>query len=204
MAGYRATFLFVVVVGAICVAGCREEGNIQISGLRFDGVKQVDKNALAGALQTKQGSWIPWSRKRLFDRRAFEADLKRIEAFYRDRGFPDARVRSFDVKLNDAQDTVDIALAITEGEPIRVESIELRGFDVISSERQRALRDSLPLLPGHPLDRQLAIASRERALNALRDDGYPVRGSNAARRRGRPAAATAHRRGGSRRPGEIR
>jgi hypothetical protein len=75
MAAYRATFLFVVVVGVICVAGCREEGDIQISGLTFNGVKQVDKGALANALQTKKGSWVPWSRKRYFDRRAFEADL---------------------------------------------------------------------------------------------------------------------------------
>ena len=173
MAGYRTAFLFVVVVAAICVASCREEGDIQISSLTFAGVKQVDKDALAAALQTKQGSWVPWSRKHYFDRRAFEADLKRIEAFYRDRGFPDARVRSFDVNLNDAQDKVDVTLDITEGEPIRVESIELRGFDVIPADRQRALRESLPLLPGRPLDRQLASASRERALNALRDDGYP-------------------------------
>jgi outer membrane protein assembly factor BamA len=173
MAGYRTTFLLVAVVGAICVTGCREEGDIQISSLRFAGVKQVDKDLLASALQTKQGSWVPWSRKRYFDRRAFEADLKRIEAFYRDRGFPDARVRSFDVTLNDAQDKVDVTLDISEGEPIRLESIELRGFDVIPADRQRTLRESLPLLPGHPLDRQLASASRERALNALRDDGYP-------------------------------
>jgi outer membrane protein assembly factor BamA len=173
MAGYRAAFLFVVVVGLLCVAGCREEGDIQISGLTFNGVKQVDRDALAGALQTKKGSWIPWSRKRYFDRRAFEADLRRIEAFYRDRGFPDARVRSFDVKLNDAQDKVDVTLDITEGEPIVVESIELRGFDVMRPYRQRALRRSLPLAAGRPLDRQLAIASRQRAINALRDEGYP-------------------------------
>ena len=173
MARYRAAFLLVVVVGAICVVGCREEGDIQISSLTFAGVKQVDKDALASALQTKQGSWVPWSRKRYFDRRAFEADLKRIEAFYHDRGFPDARVRSFDVKLNDAQDKVDVTLDINEGEAILVDSIELRGFDVIPAARQRALRESLPLLPGRPLDRQLASASRERALNALRDDGYP-------------------------------
>jgi len=156
MPGCRAPFLLVVVVGAICVAGCREDGDIQISSLKFAGVKQVDKDALASALQTKQGSWVPWSRKRYFDRRAFEADLKRIEAFYRDRGFPDARVRSFDVTLNDAQDKVDVTLDISEGEPIRLESIELRGFDVIPADRQRTLRESLPLLPGHPLDRQLA------------------------------------------------
>ena len=173
MPRYRASLLVLVLAGAIWVAGCREEGDIQISGLTFNGVEQVDKGALANALQTKKGSWIPWGRKRYFDRRAFEADLKRIEAFYRDRGFPDARVRSFDVKLNDAQDKVDVTLDITEGEPIRVSGIELRGFDVLASDRQQNLLESLPLQPNRPLDRQLAVASRERALNALRDDGYP-------------------------------
>ena len=119
MAWYRVTFLLMVIIGVTCVAGCREEGDIQIAGLDFNGVAQVDKGALTGALQTKEGSWIPWSRKRYFDRRAFEADLKRIVAFYRDRGFPDARVQSFDVQLNDAQDKVNITVNITEGEPIR-------------------------------------------------------------------------------------
>ncbi len=173
MTRYRAAFLLLVLVGVTCVAGCREEGDIQISGLHFNGVDQVDKGALTSALQTKQGSWIPWSRKRYFDRRAFEADLKRIEAFYRDRGFPDARVRSFDVRLNEAQDKVDVTVDIVEGEPIRVDAIEIRGFDVLPADRQGELRDTLPLQPGRPLDRQLTTASRERVLNALRDDGYP-------------------------------
>ena len=173
MTGYRIAFLLLVLVGVTCVAGCREEGDIQISGLHFNGVEHVDKGALTSALQTKQGSWIPWSRKRYFDRRAFEADLKRIEAFYRDRGFPDARVRSFDIRLNEAQDKVDVTVDIVEGEPIRVDAIELRGFDVLPADRQGALQETLPLQPGRPLDRQLATASRERALNVLRDDGYP-------------------------------
>ena len=38
---------------------------------------------------------------------------------------------------------------------------------------QRSLRDSLPLQVDKPLDRPLALASRERALNALRDQGFP-------------------------------
>ncbi|MGH9236736.1 MAG: BamA/OMP85 family outer membrane protein [Vicinamibacterales bacterium] len=173
MTGYRVAFLLLVLVGVTCVAGCREEGDIQISGLHFNGVEQVDKGALTSALQTQQGSWIPWSRKRYFDRRAFEADLKRIEAFYRDRGFPDARVRSFDVRLNEAQDKVDVTVDIVEGEPIRVDAIEIRGFDVLPADRQGELQDTLPLQPGRPLDRQLTTAARERALNALRDDGYP-------------------------------
>src|SRR5688572_14057981 len=173
MPRYRAPVLILVLTGAIWVAGCREEGDIQISGLTFNGVEQVEKAALANALQTKKGSRLPWGRKRYFDRRAFEADLKRIEAFYRDRGFPDARVRSFDVNLNAAQDKVDVTLDITEGEPIRVTAIELRGFDVLEPDDQQGLLDTLPLQPNRPLDRQLAVASRERALNTLRDNGYP-------------------------------
>lgn len=158
---------------AFSVAACREEGDIQISSLDFTGVEQVDKDALASALQTKEGSWLPWGRKRYFDRRAFEADLKRIEAFYRDRGFPDARVRSFDVMLNETQDKVSVTLDIEEGEPIRVTAIDFEGFDVLTEAQLETLRDTLPLQPERPFDRQLAIASRERALNTLRDEGYP-------------------------------
>src|SRR4029453_16715501 len=36
-----------------------------------------------------------------------------------------------------------------------------------------SLSDSLPLKKDQPFDRQLAMTSRERALNMLRDHGYP-------------------------------
>ena len=173
MPGVRSLFPFLLLLVAIATAGCREEGDIRIASLHFNGVKQVDKAALTSALQTKAGSRIPWGRKRFFDRRAFEADLKRIEAFYRDRGFPDARVASFDARLNDPQTEVDVTVNITEGEPIRVADIGLTGFDVLDEGDRDALRQSLPLQPGQPLDRALALVARERALNALRDNGFP-------------------------------
>ncbi len=172
MPGARLRFLILVLLVAV-TAACREEGDIQISSLAFNGVEQIDEGALRNVLQTKEGSWIPWSRKRYFDRRAFEADLKRIEAYYRDRGFPDARVTSFDVQLNDTQEKVDIAVNITEGEPVRVAAVELSGFDVLPENERSALIEGLPLKPDVPVDRQLELASRERALNLLRDSGYP-------------------------------
>ncbi len=173
MSGARPVFLFLLLLSVLSAAACREEGDIQISSLKFDGVEQVDAGALSNALQTKKGSRLPWGRKRYFDRRAFEADLKRIAAFYRDRGFPDARVVSFDAKLNDAQDKVDVVVQISEGEPIRVAAIDLRGFEVLTEGQQATLRQTLPLQPEQPLDRQLEVSTRERALNALRDEGYP-------------------------------
>ena len=173
MSGARASFLFFLLLVAFTATACREEGDITITGLHFNGVQQVSKGALANVLQTRKGSRLPWGQKRFFDRRAFEADLKRIQAFYLDRGFPDARVTSFDVKLNSTQDKVDVTVHISEGEPITVADIELAGFVPPLSEGElRRLRETLPLQPETPLDRQLLIASRERAVNALRDKGY--------------------------------
>jgi outer membrane protein assembly complex protein YaeT len=163
---------FALVGAALLAAGCREDADIKISSLKFEGVESIDEGQLRNVLQTKKGSWLPWGRKRYFDRRDFEADLQRIQAFYRDRGFPDARVMSFDVKLNDAQDEVDLSVVISEGEPIRVAEIQFEGFDVLERRERGQLRRTLPLQPEQPLDRQLAVASRERALNAMRDGGY--------------------------------
>jgi outer membrane protein assembly complex protein YaeT len=173
MPGARLRLLLLVLLVALTSFACREEGDIQISSLEFNGVQQIDEGALRGVLQTKKGSWIPWGRKRYFDRRDFEADLKRIEAFYRDRGFPDARVSSFDVKLDETQKKVDVTLNISEGEPVRVAAVELQGFDVLAENLRGTLLEGLPLQKEQPLDRQLELAARERAQNALRDEGYP-------------------------------
>ena len=173
MPGARPSFVLLLLSVALLAGGCIQQGDIQIHSLDFHGVKQVDRTALAAALQTKRGSRLPWGQKTYFDRRAFEADLERIQAFYRDRGFPDARVTSFDAKLNSKQDQVDVVVNISEGEPTLVAGIDLTGFDPLSPREQRILRSSLPLRPTRPLDRQLALASREMALNALRDHGYP-------------------------------
>lgn len=168
---HRLVPLLLLVV-TLAGGACHEEGDIRIASLDFTGVEQVDEDALENALQTREGSWLPWGRKRYFDRRAFEADLKRIEAFYRDRGFPDARVTAFDVALNSAQDEVSITVNISEGAPIRVAAVELVGFDVLSDDDREMLLETMLLRPGVPMDRQRVLAARERALNELRDNGY--------------------------------
>ena len=92
----------------------------------FNGVSAVDEARLKDALATRQSSKLPWGKKAYFDRSRFDADLKRIQAFYADRGYPDARVTGFDVKLNDKQDAVDLTVTIAEGEPVRVAADRLR------------------------------------------------------------------------------
>src|SRR2546429_6549511 len=105
----RGSSAFLVVL-ALVFGACKEEGTIRVHSLKFQGVKAVDDSRLKTALATRESSKLPCGRKYYFDRTRFDADLKRIQAFYADRGFPDARVTGSDVKMNAKHDAVDITL----------------------------------------------------------------------------------------------
>ena len=162
-----------VVLAAALVSGCREQGDIQVKSLTFEGVEGVDEGALKSALVTKESSWLPWGDKKYFDRSRFDADLKRIAAFYADQGFPDAKVRSVDVQMNDDQTAVSLTVEIDEGEPIVVDEVRFEGFDALGERAQRRLQRTAALETGQPLNRQQLAATTESALSILRNSGYP-------------------------------
>jgi outer membrane protein insertion porin family/translocation and assembly module TamA len=153
--------------------GCQDEGTVVVKSLKFNGVQSVDEGRLKSALATKTSSRIPWGKKSFFDRTRFDADLKRIQAFYADRGFPDARVTAFDVKLNDKQDGVDLTVTISEGKPVVVTAVTFSGFDGIPPEHLAALQSKAPLKVGQPRDRQVVVAAHDMAVNELKDHGFP-------------------------------
>jgi outer membrane protein assembly complex protein YaeT len=172
--GMRPLSLRLGLILALAVsAACREEGTITVHSLKFVGTQAVDVSRLKSALATRESSKLPWGRKQFFDRSRFDADLKRIQAFYADRGYPNARVTGFDVKLNDKQDAVDVTLTISEGEPVVVAAIDFVGFDVIPPDHLQTLQDRAVLKSGRPRDRALVVATHELAINELRDHGYP-------------------------------
>src|SRR5262245_62072397 len=123
MRRFQAALLLFAI--ALASAACNEDGTIKVRTPNFHGGKAVHVSTLKNALATKEDSrlpivgWrLPWSKPRsYFDRGRFDADLKRIQAFYADRGYPDARVASFDVQPNADQTEVDITLKIDEGAP---------------------------------------------------------------------------------------
>ena len=87
----------------VSVIACKEDTGIQVKSFKFTGNNAVTTGQLRSVLATAPSAWLPWGTKRYFSRDQFEADLKRIVAFYTDRGYPDARVTSFDAKLNQDQ-----------------------------------------------------------------------------------------------------
>ena len=169
---HRGLLLGTILVVSTVVGACREEGAVAVRTVSFRGVDAVEQPQLRGVLATRQSSRLPWGRQYAFDHVRFEADLKRIEAFYADRGYPDARATA-DVTFNDERNAVDVAFTVEEGKAVLLAAVDLIGFDVIPSERLEELSLRVSLRVGAPRDRQLLMASQERALNELREHGYP-------------------------------
>ncbi len=163
----------VLAVVLLAAAACKEEGGVKVSSFTFHGTNGVTPAQLMSVLSTSASSKLPWGTKHYFSRDQFEADLKRIVAFYKDRGYPDARVTSFDTTLNPDQTSVKISVTIEEGAPVVVEQVKYEGFDSLPAQHRTALESGLPLKVGQPIDRAVMQASRETALDELRDHGYP-------------------------------
>ena len=119
-----------------------------MTSIKFKGANAVQADELKGILATQESGFLPWSRKRFFDRTEFDRDVKRIEAFYADRGYPRAKVVGVDVALNDAKDKVAITVEINEGEPTIVEKVIFDGFDGVPADHLERLQARLPIAAG--------------------------------------------------------
>lgn len=153
--------------------GCHEAGDVRVMSLSFEGVKAFDTGQLTRVLATRQSGWLPWSPKFYFDKREFEDDLKRIVAFYADRGFPDARVDGVDVTFNEKKDGVSLRIRVHEGAPVIVERVRFEGFLDLPPRAQRRL-EAAPLKAGGRRDRDVVRATRDQVARLFRNNGHPM------------------------------
>ncbi|HUP38562.1 MAG TPA: BamA/TamA family outer membrane protein [Vicinamibacterales bacterium] len=175
--------LLAIVLLAATAASCRETGDVQVTSIKFTGASAVPASELKGVLATRESGFLPWSRKRFFDRPEFDRDVKRIEAYYADRGYPRAKVVGVDVELNDAKDKVAITVDINEGEPTIVETVTLDGFSIPADHLER-LKARLPIAEGKPRDQRFILASHDMSVAELRDHGFPYGGVRVVERPG--------------------
>ena len=165
--------LATVLLMATTAAACRETGDVQVTSIKLQGANAVKPEELKAVLATQESGFLPFSRKRFFDRAEFDRDVKRIEAYYADRGYPNAKVVGVDVELNDAKDKAAITVNINEGEPTLIENVVFDGFGAIPADHLDRLRGRLPIGANKPRDQRLILASHDMAVAELRDHGFP-------------------------------
>jgi|KBSSwiStaDraftv2_1062776.scaffolds.fasta_scaffold08948_5 outer membrane protein insertion porin family len=153
-----------------------EEGLV-IRRLNFSGNKSFDKTILAASIATTNSSyfaatgWVRWlglGVKRRLNERTLRVDAVRLKTFYQRKGFLEVKV---DTAVIRTADDAYITFYISEGEPVRVRSFDIRGIDSMP-HRDRLVRD-LALRTGEPYDRDLLLVSADTLITRLQNLGHP-------------------------------
>ena len=140
-------------------------------GLRFEGNHVVSDGQIEKRILTAKTGWWPLASKQYFDPVSWEADLKRIVRLYETRGYYQARV-SEATATPKPPDGVVLDVAIDEGEPTRIASVELRGLEGLPAADQEAARERLPLVVGAPFRESDWEAAKSGIVSRLRGRGY--------------------------------
>ncbi len=157
----------------------------EVVSLRFEGNQVYSDGQLASAVATGQTrctstlfvfpfpfcpltNWGFAHDRAYLDTRELAADLLRLRLFYRRRGYRSVRV---DTAVERLDGRSRVTFRVEEGEPVRVDSLRVRGLDgAISGDRAREL---VPLSAGDPLDLTRLQTGENEIVSVLRNNGHP-------------------------------
>ncbi len=131
----------------------------EVHSLRFEGNKAMSDATLSAQLVTEATAWYPFAATKRLDIAALDQDMRRITAFYADRGYFDARIarRRIDKREDGA---VDITVTVDEGPPTKIDRVAV-GAGGRRRRRRRAALDEAG-------DRHVRDCGRAGRLRALR------------------------------------
>jgi translocation and assembly module TamA len=170
-----ALALALLVGAAGCVRGVGTPQEPRVDALELRGVKSVDAEDLAAKLATQGPVARPGvtgvlmkDRPRL-DPDVLPIDRRRIEAYYRERGYYGARVEDLQV-LPAGPGLVKVVFRVSEGTPVRVTKVTVNGLDEAPEARARVGR--LPIAPGQVFSEAGYDAGKGALVNALLSTGW--------------------------------
>jgi outer membrane protein insertion porin family len=109
----------------------QEGPRIRVTEISFEGRTAFSERLLKKQIETKTAIWI--FRTGAFDADRAETDAGRLQSFYRDEGFLDARVMQRHEALDDGQ-SLRVLFQIEEGTRYTIEDVRFRGNALFSSE----------------------------------------------------------------------
>ena len=137
---------------AACVTAPPTPDSMEVDAFEIDGVKQLKKSDITEKIVTAESSFLPgWvpllGKTEWFDPITWQADLRRIQRIYEANGFYQARVLE-DVVTETRPRHVKLLVKLREGEPARVNAVDITGLEVLTPEMRATVLDELPLKTG--------------------------------------------------------
>jgi translocation and assembly module TamA len=164
----------VVASTALAVVACAtgEKRDLpQVHSVRIEGARKLDEKDVKEHILTTEKSWVPFSRRQYFEEDAWKTDLRRIEKYYRTRGFYQARVLREEVKPHGERE-VDVVATVEEGDPTHIGSVDLQGLDDLPQEDRKRLLEQVGLAPGQVFIVERWEGLKEKLLHTLLEEGY--------------------------------
>ncbi len=156
-----------------------EEGEeVVVRRVRFVGNHHVSGDELRGVVATGETGLLALLTSRdKFDRKVFEDDLLRLQAYYYDRGYLAVRVRRPLVELSADRRYVDVTIPIEEGPRFRISSLRVReigedGREIEPLGGASALRAKIPAESGDWFSRSEILQGIQAITRHYRDAGY--------------------------------
>ena len=164
--------LAMMVIGTGCAHDDLATG-VWVHDLRIEGNHAFSDGAIAGKLATQKTGWWPFASKKWFDSAAFDLDLKRVDAFYADHGYFDARVVDHQVKKIDGKpDAVDVVIKVQENSPTNIGAVRVQGLPPREDARAHKDAASFAVVTGKRFDYPDYSGLKETLTERLKDDGY--------------------------------
>jgi outer membrane protein assembly factor BamA len=170
-----------LIIPASITAQAEPADRPEVERLKFEGVKEADKDELRENIATEQSHcrgilfWLPckfWHNHLIYereylDRRELARDVLRLRVFYWKRGFRETTV---DTTVTRNGEKVRVTFHINEGRPTRVDTVIASVPD--SLIKPKDLRRMIILEEGHPLNLLVLDTSVVNITNALWNKGY--------------------------------
>jgi len=155
-AGGRSRLVFEVTEGP----------DIRVGEIDFTGNTIFDDSDLRGAMKTRQDSFWRSGRFREAD---FQEDLGKVERYYRDRGYPDARVVGVERSMLPDGRHLRLEIQVLEGRHYDVGDISFSGNQNIPDS---TLRAAIRLQPGEEYRISRFESSLDRIYEIFQNRGY--------------------------------
>jgi outer membrane protein assembly complex protein YaeT len=153
-----------------------EPGDIDLDTVKkitYTGNEAFGAGTLLKAMSTQpRPFWRFWKRGDPYNPNSLEADLTRLRKYYFDRGYLDTSAKISNVQEDRESHTVTIEIAIDEGPPTIVGSIQIGGTIPPALRPKQQLLEALPLQPMIPLNKEDFDKSKSKLLLEMQNAGY--------------------------------
>jgi len=147
------------------------EGRPVLAGIRFEGNQSISGGELLNHIATAPTSGFFSKTARYYDADLFAIDMKRIERWYNEKGFYEAKVTGVD-EIRDDAGRVRLVVHVEEGRRAYVRDIWFVDTDEVTRDEMGDIAASLGLQRGDEFDEDNYEHSKEQIVDQLKSRGF--------------------------------